>query len=44
MVKEFEDASFNSNVGDLVGPIKTNFGFHIIKIFGKEKRNSRLPR
>ncbi len=42
MVKEFEDASFNSNVGDLVGPVKTNFGFHIIKIFGKEKKEFKV--
>jgi peptidyl-prolyl cis-trans isomerase C len=34
MVVEFEQACFNSqnNVGDVVGPVKTQFGFHLIKI------------
>jgi peptidyl-prolyl cis-trans isomerase C len=34
MVKEFEDACFNQNnkIGDILGPIKTEFGFHIIRI------------
>ena len=32
MVKEFEDACFNANKGDIIGPIKTQFGYHIIKI------------
>jgi peptidyl-prolyl cis-trans isomerase C len=31
MVKEFEDAAFSSDVGEIVGPIKTQFGYHIIK-------------
>lgn len=34
MVKEFEDVCFSSTAkkGDIVGPIKTQFGYHIIKI------------
>lgn len=32
MVKEFEDAAFNGNKGDIVGPVKTQFGFHLIKV------------
>ncbi len=32
MVKEFEEAAFNAKVGDIVGPVKTSFGFHIIKV------------
>jgi len=34
MVKEFESACFNSTVkkGDIVGPIKTQFGYHIIRV------------
>ena len=36
MVKEFEDAAFSAEIGDVVGPVKTQFGYHLIKV---EKRN-----
>lgn len=32
MVKPFEDACFSASKGDIVGPVKTEFGYHIIKI------------
>lgn len=32
MVKEFENACFNAKKGDILGPVKTDFGYHIIKI------------
>ena len=32
MVKEFENACFKANKDDIIGPIKTQFGWHIIKI------------
>jgi peptidyl-prolyl cis-trans isomerase D len=32
MVKEFEEACFKGKKGDIVGPIKTQFGYHIIRI------------
>jgi len=35
MVKEFEDAAFNAEIGDIVGPVKTQFGYHIIKVEDK---------
>lgn len=42
MVKEFEDAAFKANVGDVLGPIKSSFGFHIIKVHGKEKKEFKV--
>ena len=35
MVKEFEDASFNGNVGEVTGPVKTQFGYHLIWVTRK---------
>jgi len=35
MVKEFDEASFNGKTGKVVGPILTQFGYHIIKINNK---------
>jgi peptidyl-prolyl cis-trans isomerase C len=32
MVKEFEHAVFNAKKGQIVGPVKTQFGWHLIKV------------
>jgi peptidyl-prolyl cis-trans isomerase D len=32
MVKQFDDAVFGMKVGDIVGPVETQFGFHVIKL------------
>lgn len=32
MVKEFEDACFSGKKGQIIGPVKTQFGYHIIRI------------
>ena len=32
MVREFEKAVFSAKKGQIVGPVKTQFGWHIIKI------------
>lgn len=42
MVKEFEDAAFAMNVGDLSEPVQTQFGWHLITVTDK-KESSTLP-
>lgn len=36
MVKEFEDAAFSMNVGDLSEPIQTQFGWHLLYLTDKK--------
>ena len=35
MVKEFETAAFSSPVGKLVGPVKSDFGYHVLEVTDK---------
>lgn len=42
MVKEFEDACMNGKTGDISGPVKTQFGFHIIKVKGKSNKEFKI--
>jgi len=32
MVKPFEEAAFSANFGDIVGPVESKFGYHIIQV------------
>ncbi|MDD5285080.1 MAG: peptidylprolyl isomerase [Desulfuromonadaceae bacterium] len=32
MVKEFDQAVFTGEVGKVIGPIKTEFGYHLIEV------------
>ena len=32
MVKEFDEVCFNGKKGDVIGPVKTEFGYHVILI------------
>ena len=39
MVPPFEEAAFSANKGDIVGPVLTRFGYHIIRINDKRTNN-----
>lgn len=41
MVPEFENAVFNMNNGEVSGPVKTQFGYHLIKL--ENKNESSIP-
>lgn len=36
MVKEFSDAAFSMEIGDVSDPVKSQFGYHIIKVTDKK--------
>lgn len=39
MVYPFETAVYNASKGDIVGPVRTRFGYHLVKV--DDKRNAR---
>lgn len=39
MVKPFEEAAFSASKGDIVGPIESNFGLHIIKVEDRKRED-----
>jgi peptidyl-prolyl cis-trans isomerase D len=40
MVKPFDDAAFSAEVGKVVGPVQTQFGFHLIQVTDKRPGGS----
>jgi len=41
-VKPFEQAAFGARVGEIVGPVRTQFGWHIIKVTGRDNRELKI--
>jgi peptidyl-prolyl cis-trans isomerase C len=35
MVKEFDEVVFSETIGDVHGPVKTQFGYHLIQIVSR---------
>mgnify|MGYP001223885264 CR=1 FL=1 len=42
MLYAFEDACFKANVGDVVGPVRTRYGYHVIKVTGKREARGEM--
>ncbi|MDX1993631.1 MAG: peptidylprolyl isomerase [bacterium] len=38
MVAPFEEAAFNAEVGEIVGPVQSEFGYHIIEVLNRERQ------
>jgi len=41
MIPEFETAAFDAQPGDLVGPVRTSFGYHLIEVMSKRPAGQR---
>src|SRR5207245_5247253 len=42
MVKPFEDAAMKARPGQIVGPVRTPFGYHIIKVLARDSREVKI--
>jgi len=41
MVKPFEEAAFSAKIRDIIGPVKTRFGLHIIQVLAKKREKGK---
>ena len=41
-VKPFEEAAFKARIGEIVGPVRTQFGWHIIRVTARDRREVKL--
>lgn len=42
MVPAFEQACLKAKIGEIVGPVRTQFGWHIIKVTGRDNREFKI--
>lgn len=42
MVKPFEDAAFKAKPGQIFGPVRSTFGYHVIKLVAKDNREVKI--
>jgi len=42
MVKPFEEAAFGARLGQIIGPIRSQFGWHVIKVHARESREVKV--
>ncbi len=42
MVPAFQEAAFNASVGQVVGPVQTEFGYHLIKVYERASREVKI--
>jgi parvulin-like peptidyl-prolyl isomerase len=42
MVKQFDEAAFAAPTGAIVGPVKTDFGYHIIKVTDRSAKSYKI--
>lgn len=42
MVKQFDEAAFKARTGQIIGPVRTQFGYHIIQVVARDNREVKI--